>query len=159
MTLDKEIATPLVKVCCRTAKSFASDALAWEYAAFDTHGMWDPSDPKKVFIPMDGIYELICTVFQNGTVVSFDPLISRNFIGVPPNGVADIPDRVIGYAYVPRMNSAAYSNIHVCTVHPLKAGDYVAVSSQRANMGCAGTGSSTSNANTYFIVRWLDRLG
>ena len=159
MIFSDSAPTPLVKVASRSAKDFSNNAYAWEYAAFDTHGMWDPSDPKKIRIPVDGIYELMFTITQNGQVISFDPYISRNFIGAPPNGTADSPDRVLAYVYTPRMNAAAYSNIHACTVHPLKAGDYVAVSSQRSPMGSNTSGSAVASAMTYFTVRWLDRLG
>ena len=158
MTLGSDAVTPLVKVANRTAKDFSNTALSWEYAMFDTHGMWDPADPKKVFIPIDGIYELIFSLTQNGTVVSFDPFISRNFIGAPPNGHAEHPDRILSYLWVPRIGSAAYSNFFGCTVHPLKAGDYVACSSQRGSMGVNSSGTTTENAMAFFIVRWLDRL-
>ena len=153
------IVTPLVKVTARVAQDFSNNAVSWQTVIFDTHSMWHASDPKKIFIPIDGIYELHFTVFQNGTTVSWDPFISRNFIGVPPNGVADAPDRLLSYLWAPRMGSAAWANMHGCTVHPLRAGDYVAVSSQRASMGTSTSSGTLSNCLSHFTVRWLDRLG
>jgi hypothetical protein len=145
--------TPIVKVTARIGQDFTNTGISWSHAPIDTHGMWTPSDPKKVWIKVDGIYELNFTLFQNGSVTSYDPFITRNILGTPGND----PERMLAYTYVPRISSAAYSNIHACTLHPLKAGDYVAVCSQRT-MGTSTSNDPAYNCLSYFVVKWIDRL-
>lgn len=144
--------SPICKVATRTPQSRTNDAFSWDYAVVDPYGMWRPSDPKRIWIPVDGLYEVSFNILQNGTVAAYDPGIGLNFMGG-----AFSPAVVIAYTYVSRMNVGAYSNLQTSILYPLKANDYLTVCTQRT-LGINQATDVSPHAASYFWAMWVDRL-
>jgi hypothetical protein len=143
---------PICKVHRRSPITVNNDAMTWEYASIDPFGMWKASDPKRIWIPRDGIYEVQANVLENGSVQTWDPWIGYNTMG----GAATSTN-CIGYNYNPRSGTSAYNNTHLCALYPMKAGDYVTLSTQRS-MGFINATDPAWSSLTYLWCKWIDNL-